>query len=173
MEVNNKIKVLFVCAGNICRSPLAEGVFSHYITQQKIADHFEIDSAGTTAYHVGEAPDKRAVEIAAKLGIKLLHFAREFTISDFYKFDYILVMDHLNYDAIVAQAIDDHYHNKVFLFRTFDIMANGFYDVPDPYYGGLEDFVEVGEIVTRASHGFIEFLQTEGRLPRQSHSVKR
>ncbi len=164
MNVNSKIKVLFVCTGNVCRSPLAEGIFFHYLDQQNLSNYFEIDSAGTSDYHVGEAPDERAIAVAANYGIELTHVARQFAVTDFTNYDYILVMDHLNYDAVVALAHKEQYHDKVFLFRTFDPLAEDFYDVPDPYYGGVEDFSEVGEIVTRASVGFLDFLKQEGRL---------
>lgn len=156
-----KIKILFVCMGNICRSPLAEGVFEAMIKTQELAHRFLIDSAGTSNYHVGDMPDQRAVSIAQQQGIALTHRARQFVVDDFENFDYILVMDHLNYDAVLNLSFSRHHPEKVFLFRSFDIEANGEYNVPDPYYGGEEDFNEVIDIVSRASMGFLQFLHQE------------
>lgn len=158
------IKVLFVCMGNICRSPLAEGIFKAIVKEQKLSNRFFIDSAGTTNYHVGEFPDKRAVLVAEQQGIDLTHRARQFVSSDFEDFDYILVMDHLNHDAVLNLGLTLVHPEKVFLFRSFDLESAGEYNVPDPYYGGEEDFFEVAEIATRASLGFIQFLEQEKRL---------
>lgn len=162
--MDHKIKVLFVCMGNICRSPLAEGIFHAYLQQSNLAEAFYIDSAGTSDYHVGASPDQRAIKIAAKFGVELKHSARQFSQIDFREFDYILVMDHLNYEAVLGHPKSAEYHTKVFLFRSFDAEAGDYYDVPDPYYGSEEDFAEVCEIVRRASIGFVTFLKQEGKL---------
>ncbi len=156
--LREEIKVLFVCLGNICRSPLAEGIFKNYITQQGLGQFFYLDSAGTSDYHVGAAPDQRALSIAADYGIVLQHCARQFKPDDFQNFDYILVMDHLNYDAVLGLAASLVDQKKVFLLRTFDAQSIDFFDVPDPYYGAVEDFQEVSEIVWRSSQGFVKFL---------------
>lgn len=161
---SNKIKILFVCGGNICRSPLAEGVCKNILQQQGLQNLFFVDSAATNNYHVGSCPDSRAIQIAAEVGIILHHCARQFKIDDFNNFDYILVMDHLNYDAIITQTKNENYHNKVFLFRTFDALVKGFYDVPDPYYGSVEDFIEVRDISVRAVKGFLNFLRESHKL---------
>lgn len=159
-----KIKVLFVCMGNICRSPLAEGIFIQELKSLNLSDKFIVDSAGTSNYHVGDSPDSRALKVASSYGVKLNHFAREFITDDFKEFDYILVMDHLNYDAVLNHAKESKYLDKVFLFRTFDEFSIDYYDVPDPYYGDDEDFFEVGDIIKRASAGFIRFLEQDGKL---------
>lgn len=164
MDVN-KIKVLFVCTGNICRSPLAEGVFRKLLNDSGLSALFEVDSAGTEDYHVGSPPDSRSVKVAEFNGVSgLNHKARQFIKSDFDKFDYILVMDHLNYDAVISKTTNHEYHDKVMLFRTFDVDLTDFYDVPDPYYGTEDDFAEVGEIVKRAGRGFIEYLRQQGKV---------
>lgn len=156
-----KIRILFVCTGNICRSPLAEGVFQAMLETQNLRHQFIIDSAGTSNYHVGDLPDQRAISVAKQQGINLTQRARQFVVDDFEKFDYILVMDHLNYDAVLNLGFLPHHPEKVFLFRSFDIDAHGEYNVPDPYYGGEEDFSEVIDIVSRASMGFLQFLHQE------------
>ena len=159
-----KIKILFVCMGNICRSPLAEGVFQAMLETQNLSQKFIIDSAGTSNYHVGDLADQRAVSVAKQRGVNLTHRARQFVANDFEEFDYILVMDHLNYDAVLNLGFLPHHPEKVFLFRSFDIDAQGEDNVPDPYCGGEEDFGEVIDIVSRASMGFIQFLHQEKLL---------
>lgn len=164
MDSSKKIKVLFVCMGNICRSPLAEGVFKQNLAELGIADKFIIDSAGTASYHVGDCPDCRAIHVAKNLGVDLKQAARQFVQQDFTDFDYIMVMDHLNHEAVLELSVNDGDEDKVFLFRTFDSQSIDFYNVPDPYYGSEDDFAEVGEIVSRASKGFIEFLRSAGKI---------
>lgn len=164
MNANKKIRILFVCMGNICRSPLAEGIFRSLLVQQRLDGQFEIDSAGTSNYHVGDLPDERAIKVAKSVGVNLNHHARQFIPEDFHIFDYILVMDHLNHEAVLSQSSNKDEHEKVFLFRTFDSESTDFQNVPDPYYGGEEDFEEVKEIVIRAGNGFIEFLRATHNL---------
>lgn len=164
MNNSSKIKVLFVCLGNICRSPLAEGVFQSVLKSYNLEDAFVIDSAGTSNYHVGDLADDRARKVAKQNGIILNHRARQFISQDFTNFDYILVMDHLNYDAVLSISKDANDQQKVFLFRSFDETNIDDYNVPDPYYGGDDDFIEVMEIVSRASHGFIKFLEQDAKI---------
>jgi protein-tyrosine phosphatase len=148
-----QIKVLFVCMGNICRSPTAEGVFRHLIKEQGTADRFFIDSAGTHAYHVGEQPDRRAQQTARARGIDLSFIrARKVTRSDFAEFDYIFAMDSDNYDNLVSICPAEH-QDKIQLFLEF---ASNYSDrdVPDPYYGGQNGFEYVFDLVEDASQGF-------------------
>ena len=153
-----KFKLLFVCLGNICRSPLAEAVFKDYIHQQNLSDFFVCDSAGTSNFHVGESPDERAHDVAQKFGIQLQHNAKLFHDSDLDYYDFIWVMDHMNYDDVMRHAKDDTHKQKILLWRSFDSQINDVYDVPDPYYGSDNDFIEVVQICKRASVGFMEFL---------------
>jgi protein-tyrosine phosphatase len=149
----SQIKVLFVCMGNICRSPTAEGVFLKLLTDMGTRDRFHVDSAGTHAYHVGEQPDARAQQTARKRGIDLSFIrARKVAISDFEEFDHILAMDSDNYDILVEACPSTH-KNKVKLFLDF-APQRAERDVPDPYYGGQNGFEHVFDLVEDASQGF-------------------
>jgi len=148
-----QIKVLFVCMGNICRSPTAEGVFNKVITDQGKKDHFIVDSAGTHAYHVGEMPDSRAQQTARNRGIDLSKIrARKVAPLDFEHFDYILAMDSDNYQILLSNSPSQH-HDKIKLFLDFAPEADE-RNVPDPYYGGQHGFEHVFDLVEQASIGF-------------------
>ena len=109
MNDSRKISILFVCMGNICRSPTAEGVFRYHVNEAGLAGQFEIDSAGTHAYHVGEPPDRRAIAAAAQRGVALQEIkARKVNDSDFERFDFIIAMDEDNQDRLIDQAPDEH-----------------------------------------------------------------
>lgn len=150
-----KIKVLFVCMGNICRSPTAEGVFLHLLKQKDSLNHFEVDSAGTHAYHVGEPPDSRAQQTARARGIDLSFIrARKFSTADFEAFDYILAMDTDNLQILQAACPPEHQH-KVQLFLDYAPQRNE-QDVPDPYYGGPQGFEHVFDLVADAAEGFYQ-----------------
>ncbi len=157
----SNVKVLFVCMGNICRSPTAEGVFSKLVADRGLAAHFQIDSAGTHAYHVGEAPDLRAQRAARDRGVEIGHLrARKFIYGDFDDFDHILVMDDENH-AVVEQACPDHLKHKVDYLLTFAPQVNT-REVPDPYYGGAHGFERVLDMIEMASEGFLAHLQQQG-----------
>jgi protein-tyrosine phosphatase len=149
----NQIKVLFVCMGNICRSPTAEGVFRHLIKELGTDDRFMVDSAGTHAYHVGEQPDHRAQQTARSRGIDLSFIrARKFSQSDFEEFDHILAMDSDNFGILYSACPDDLKH-KVQLFLDY-APHQAERNVPDPYYGGQNGFEHVFDLVEEASRGF-------------------
>lgn len=157
IEKNNmkKVKVLFVCMGNICRSPTAHGVFEHLVNAERLADQFEIDSAGTHAYHVGSEPDRRAQETAESRGIDLTYIrGRKVKEADFEHFDYILAMDSDNYDSL-EQECPEEYKAKLSLFLDF-APAHPLDEVPDPYYGGIKGFENVFNMVEIASKGLLE-----------------
>jgi len=155
-----KVSVLFVCMGNICRSPTAEGIFRHIINEKNIADDFITDSAGTHAYHVGEPPDSRAQETAQSRGIDLSDLkGRRVSEEDFDKFDYVLAMDKDNYAVLQDMCPSSKKHQlKLFLDFARDL---GFDEVPDPYYGGTKGFEKVFDMLENASHGLIEHIQSK------------
>ena len=149
------IKVLFVCMGNICRSPTAEGVFRHIVAEQGLQGSIVTDSAGTHAYHVGEQPDRRAQSTAKSRGIDLSDLsARRVLAVDFEKFDYVLAMDNDNYanlEELCPTGLDD----RLSLFLDF-APAVQTSEVPDPYYGGVKGFEVVFDMVEQASLGLLQ-----------------
>ena len=150
MESNRPVRLLFVCLGNICRSPLAEGVFLHLAREAGVADLFETDSAGTGAWHVGEAPDPRSVEAAARRGVELRGRARSVQAADFSTFDLILGMDSDNIRNLERLRKTEATRARVVLLREFDPDSEGDLSVPDPYYGGPDGFDRVFDIVHRS-----------------------
>jgi len=148
-----QVKVLFVCMGNICRSPTAEGVFNKVIDDKGAKHRFDVDSAGTHAYHVGEQSDPRSRQTAKARGIDLSSIrARKVSSSDFEYFDHILAMDSDNYHGLLAQSPSE-YHHKIALFLDYAPECAE-RDVPDPYYGGENGFEHVFDLVEEASNGF-------------------
>jgi protein-tyrosine phosphatase len=159
-----KIKVLFVCMGNICRSPTAEGVFSKLINERGLDQYFDVDSAGTHAYHVGDAPDLRAQSAARDRGVELGHLrARKFVFGDFEDFDFVLAMDDDNH-SILMGACPAQYQDKIKYFLEFAPHLKE-REVPDPYYGGKYGFERVLDMAEEASTGFLLTLQQSGRVP--------
>ena len=158
-----KIKVLFVCMGNICRSPTAEGVFTHLIEAVKLSSHFEIDSAGTHAYHIGEQPDHRSQQAAKTRGIDLSQQrARKVIYGDFEDYDYLLAMDNNNYKTLI-DACPTEYQQKISYFLDYAPELES-REVPDPYYGGENGFEKVLTMIEAASQGFLHALKTSGEL---------
>ena len=154
----SKSSVLFVCMGNICRSPTAEGVFRHLVRQEGLSDRIEIDSAGTHAYHVNEPADRRARAAAERRGYSLDGIrARRVEESDFMRFDYIIAMDRDNLEKLQQQVNDDH-SASLHLFLEFSNAVEE--EVPDPYYGGAAGFERVLDLVEDASRGLLERLRT-------------
>jgi len=154
----SKISILFVCMGNICRSPTAEGVFRERAERAGIADRLHIDSAGTHAYHVGNKPDPRSTTFAAKRGYDLsTQRARQVAASDFENFDRIYAMDDDNLERLLAACPPQHRH-KVGLFMQFAVNSDSTV-VPDPYYGGGNGFDLVLDYIEDASDGLIAQLR--------------
>ncbi|KAG4081029.1 hypothetical protein HA402_010200 [Bradysia odoriphaga] len=151
-------KVLFVCMGNICRSPSAEGVFRHLVNDAGLGEIVGIDSAGTHAFHIGEAPDARAQAAARKRGYEITNCeARQVTADDFREFDLILAMDWDNLSAMQQQCPKTYQHKLMLLMR----FANEFEEatVPDPYYGGPEGFGKVLDYLEDACQGVLELVR--------------
>jgi len=148
-------RLLFVCMGNICRSPTAEGVMRHLLREEGLEDEITIDSAGTGAWHVGNPPDRRATAAAAARGIVLEGAARQVRPSDFDDYDLLLAADRENLADLRAIAPDDEARAKVRLLREFDPHSHGDLDVPDPYYGGPGGFEEVLDLVEAACRGLL------------------
>ena len=151
------MRLLFVCMGNICRSPTAEGVMRHLLREEGLEDEIVIDSAGTGAWHAGNPPDRRATAAARQRGIVLDGAARQVRPSDFEEFDLLLVADRENLADLRAIAPDDAARAKVRLLREFDPASAGApdLDVPDPYYGGPDGFEDVLDLVEGACRGLL------------------
>lgn len=141
-------RVLFVCLGNICRSPTAEAVMRGLVAEQGLTAEFGIQSAGTGDWHVGHAPDERALAAAAERGVKLEGSARQVIAADFDNYDLIVAMDRSNRDQLLRLAPDEQARRRVRLLREFGDGAE--LDVPDPYYGGDDGFERVLDIVERS-----------------------
>lgn len=157
------IKVLFVCLGNICRSPTAEGVFKKLVQQAKLQDRIKIDSAGTHAYHVGEAPDARAQEAARNRGIELGKLqGRQAVAEDMTEFDYVLAMDHENAENLY-RICPEGYESRINLFLSYaeDLEIE---EVPDPYFGGNSGFDRVLDMIEEASIGLLNEIRSEHNI---------
>lgn len=152
-----RVRICFVCLGNICRSPTAEACFLDLIEREGLADRFEIDSAGTGGYHVGERahPDTRAA--AKARGVEVRSIARQFVASDFARFDYVVAMDRQNRANLLRMAPSAEAKAKVHLFRDFEPGAPKDAEVPDPYYEG--GFDRVFDICAAASRGLLEHMR--------------
>lgn len=152
--MDRPVRLLFVCLGNICRSPLAEGIFRHLVREAGLEHAFEIDSAGTGSWHVGERPDSRMTATAGRYGVVLSGAARQFTAADLDAWDHILVMDRDNlHDVLFLDPSGDR-SEHVRLFREYD-PDPGDLQVPDPYYGGPEGFENVYAIAERTARALL------------------
>jgi protein-tyrosine phosphatase len=153
------MRILFVCMGNICRSPTAEGVMRRLLEDEGLADRIEVESAGTGGWHVGEPPDERATLAARRRGITLSGAAQQVRPGDFRRFELLIALDRSNLRELLAIAPDEEAAEKVRLLREFDPAAEGDLDVPDPYYGGDRGFETVLDMVERACRGLIDELR--------------
>lgn len=157
-------KLLFVCLGNICRSPAAENIMNHLIDQAGLTGQIVCDSAGTSDYHIGAPPDRRmSAAAASKLAITMTGCARQFTRADFTAFDLILAMDRDNFAGITALDPAGAYRDKVHLICDF-CTRHAIKEVPDPYYGGVEGFNQVIALLTDACQGLLDYIIAQQQL---------
>ncbi len=156
---DRKIKILFICLGNICRSPAAEGAFLNLLSSEGRLADFEVDSCGTSAYHIGELPDIRTRKIAKNYGIELTHRARQLTLDDLDYFDYLIVMDSKNYQDVLSKTMNPIQRSKIHFFRSFSKEGDSL-EVPDPYYGTEADFDKVQNMVMKSARDFLKYLDT-------------
>ncbi|NQZ01586.1 MAG: low molecular weight phosphotyrosine protein phosphatase [Bdellovibrionales bacterium] len=154
------MKVLFVCLGNICRSPAAEGIFINMVQSEGLQDSFQIDSAGTGAWHEGEPADGRMREHAKQRGYELPSIARQFKTSDFKEFDYILTMDNMNFEDVIALADNQQEKDKVRKMVSF-CKVHDVPGVPDPYHGGDDGFRLVMDILEDGCSELLKKLKEE------------
>jgi len=163
MNTESRVGVLFVCMGNICRSPTAEGMFRKLVESRGLSEHFDIDSAGTHSYHEGGGADSRASQTALQRGVDLSPIrSRRIELSDFDRFDYVIAMDQENYSTM-SGMIDARLGEKIHLFMKFADDSDPI-DVPDPYYGGDGGFETVFNMIEAASHGLLAEIEASGRL---------
>ncbi|HEX7097212.1 MAG TPA: low molecular weight protein-tyrosine-phosphatase [Acidimicrobiales bacterium] len=153
------IRICFVCLGNICRSPTAEAVMRELLREAGLTAEIEVDSAGTAGWHIGQAPDQRAVEEANRRGVRIVHRGRQFVRSDFDNYDLILAMDHDNHRELLRLAPNPEAAAKVRYLRSFDPEAHGAVEILDPYYGTSEDFARAYDEIEAACRGLLEELR--------------
>ncbi|MGD1841485.1 MAG: low molecular weight protein-tyrosine-phosphatase [Thermonemataceae bacterium] len=157
------IRVLFVCLGNICRSPMAEGILRHMLEEQDLQDKVYVDSAGTSTYHLGELADYRTRKVLTNKGITLTHEARQIQAEDFETFDYILAADKSNIENILKVRPSTQEAKEVILIRQFDPSNTG-EEVPDPYHGNMGHFEEVYSMLEDTLEAFLSYLKEKHKL---------
>ena len=155
------IRVCFVCLGNICRSPTAEGVMNHLLDQAGLREKVDVDSAGTSSWHVGEKADSRSRAAAEARGIPLLSRSAQFNAQDFEDYDHVVAMDRSNLKNLENLAPNSAAREKLSMLRAYDPDSPSQADVPDPYYGGPTGFDDVLDICIAGCAGFLEFLRKE------------
>jgi protein-tyrosine phosphatase len=153
------IRIVFVCLGNICRSPTAEGVMRQLAEQSSMSARLHLDSAGTGGWHAGELPDPRTRAAAARRGIELTHRARQFTVEDFARFDLVVAMDRANMRNLHQLTRSTADVTKLSLLRRFDPRSPADAEVPDPYQGGPEGFEHVLDLCEAACRGLLEHVR--------------
>ncbi|HEU5148423.1 MAG TPA: low molecular weight protein-tyrosine-phosphatase [Chryseosolibacter sp.] len=156
-----KVRVLFVCLGNICRSPLGAAILKKKVKEQGMDSWVEVDSCGTSNYHIGDNADPRTIANAKKHGVPIEHCARQLTTQDLQSFDFVFAMDRSNFQNILRLS-NGKPLNNVRMMREFDSQGKG-QEVPDPYHGGEKDFQEVFDILDRSTDGFLKYLKVQNK----------
>src|SRR5262245_47054617 len=158
-------KILFVCSGNICRSPLAEAIFRHLADERGVGDSFVVDSAGTHDYHEGERADPRTRRVGERHGVDVTSIAREVQASDLVEFDRIVAIDRGHRRELLARD-PAQYRGKIEMMRAYDV-AGADPDVPDPYYGGFEGFEAMYRILSVCCRNYLDALLSAADTPRE------
>lgn len=154
--------ILFVCLGNICRSPLAESIFKHQLSELGLAEKYRSDSCGTANYHVGERADSRTIRNARHHNIEITHIGRQLSVADFSKFDLILTMDRANFQQatdLAKRAVNPTAEIK--MIRSYDPESLGVQDVPDPWYGNEQGFEDTFQMLWRTCESLIQTLENQ------------
>lgn len=159
LDMSVTARLCFVCLGNICRSPTAAAVMQHLVDQSGLRNRIEIESAGTSGWHIGEPPDSRSVAEARRRGIPMTNHGQQFVSADFDRFDLVLAADYDNLAALTELAPAHIVRDKVRLLREFDPDSDGDLAVPDPYYGGENGFRDVFDLIEAACAGLLEELR--------------
>jgi protein-tyrosine phosphatase len=167
------LRLCFVCLGNICRSPTAEGIMRAIVRQAGLDARIEVESAGTGTWHLGERADRRARATAATRGVTLDGLAQHFTRDDFERFDYVLAVDDRVRSELLSIARRDEERDKVRLFRSFDPASPAGAGVPDPYYGGQDGFDEVFDICDAGCRALLAHLRQAHALPDETTAQTR
>jgi protein-tyrosine phosphatase len=163
-EINKpRTRLLFVCLGNIVRSPLAEALFLSEVQKMGFDGHFNADSAGVSGWHVGEAPDPRMQRVAAAHGLLYDHRSRQVSARDLESFDLVIAMDRDNYGDLRSLAASPEQLAKIHMLREWDPMGGPLLSVPDPYYGGIDGFEEVFATIERSVQGLAQALSSGGK----------
>jgi len=153
-------RICFVCLGNICRSPTAEGIFQHLVNERGLEPYFEVDSAGTSAYHIGETPNSKSQQVANQHGVKLYSRARQFEYSDLEHYDLVLAMDRQNLRNVRNLDRKNRFEERIGLMRSFDPKPDDG-EVPDPYYGGMQGFENVFQVLKRSCERLLDQLEQQ------------
>lgn len=165
MSSNSSIGVLFVCLGNICRSPSAQGIFSHHVQQAGLGELFTVDSCGTAPFNIGKSPDLRAITVTKErydLDISR-QVARQICDDDYQRFNYIIPMDRKNMMSLTAWKPED-YSGEIELFMRYHPDNLGITQIPDPYHEGIEHFYPIIETIDQASRGLLSYIREKHRL---------